>query len=327
MGEKTMVKIEELLFNDQPITINRKLAKCLGLKEAVIFQQIHYWLEINKKTNNNFINGRYWTYNSIKSWHENEFDFLSLKTVQRTLKSLEDDGLLICGAFNKLKGDKTKWYSIDYDKLIEVCEKRLSEKELLSAKRTEIGKLSKTLKKDNTQSNEKYEDTIRPNWSHGESLDQIGHMVEPNWSKACTKLVKAIPKTSTETSTETSISSSSEVEEEEKTLLENNIQSILRLCQSTNYKLNKTTITNLLTGFGFDKLYKAIAVASSTRSFSSGLIKNYAGYITKILNDQEKVSVTTLNVSSGEKKLKFSNYDQRDTDYDSIEDEFLEWDD
>lgn len=122
-------------------------------------------------------------------------------------------------------------------------------------------------------------------------------------------------------------SSSSEDEEEEKTLIENNIQSILRLCQSTNYKLNKTTITNLLTGFGFEKLYKAIAVASSTRAFSSGLIKNYAGYITKILNDQEKVSVTTLNVSSGEKKLKFSNYDQRDTDYDLIEDEFLEWDD
>ena len=31
------ITIEELLFNDEPITINRKLAKCLGLKEAVIF--------------------------------------------------------------------------------------------------------------------------------------------------------------------------------------------------------------------------------------------------------------------------------------------------
>ena len=83
------LKVEELLFNDEPITINRKLAKCLGLKEAVVFQQIHYWLKVNEKKNNNFIEGRYWTFNSVKKWHEEEFDFLSFRTIERILKSLQ----------------------------------------------------------------------------------------------------------------------------------------------------------------------------------------------------------------------------------------------
>lgn len=202
------MKIEELLFNDQPITINRKLAKCLGLKEAVVFQQIHYWLEINKKTNNNFLEGRYWTYNSVKNWHTNEFDFLSLKTLQRTLKSLEDDGLILSGDFNKMKGDKTKWYSINYEKLLEVCEKRLNEKEVLSSKRVEIGKLAASAKKEKNKENREVLDPMLPNWSNGGACDQIGQTIEPNWSNHMTKLVKPIPETTTETTTETTISSS-----------------------------------------------------------------------------------------------------------------------
>lgn len=202
------MKIEELLFNDQPITINRKLAKCLGLKEAVVFQQIHYWLEINKKTNNNFLEGRYWTYNSVKNWHTNEFDFLSLKTLQRTLKSLEDDGLILCGDFNKMKGDKTKWYSINYEKLLEVCEKRLNEKEVLSSKRAEIGKLAASAKKEKNKENREVLEPMLPNWSNGGACDQIGQTMLPNWSNHTTKLVKPIPETTTETTTETTISSS-----------------------------------------------------------------------------------------------------------------------
>ena len=45
----TELTVQELLFNEHPIVINRKLAKCLGLKEAVVFQQIHYWLEVKQK--------------------------------------------------------------------------------------------------------------------------------------------------------------------------------------------------------------------------------------------------------------------------------------
>lgn len=105
------------LFDEYPIIANKTLARELGLNEALILQQIHYWIEINKKTGKNFYEGRYWTYNSIRSWRENDFDYMSFETVKRTFAKLEKQGYLITGNFNKDPRDKTKWYTIDEEKL------------------------------------------------------------------------------------------------------------------------------------------------------------------------------------------------------------------
>ena len=54
--------MSNLLFDERPLVIQPTLAKLLGsLDEAVILQQIHYWLE--KKTN--IKDGRSWVYNSM----------------------------------------------------------------------------------------------------------------------------------------------------------------------------------------------------------------------------------------------------------------------
>lgn len=132
--------IESILFSEEPIVINRNLAKYLGVTEAIVFQQIHYWIKVNEKSNNNFHDGRYWTFNTLENWTKKYFEFLSLSTVRRTLKKLTSDGLLLTGNYNKLKGDRTIWYTIDYDRLIEYCEKKLDKKAELSKKRSEAGK-------------------------------------------------------------------------------------------------------------------------------------------------------------------------------------------
>jgi len=98
-------------------TFHAKLAAKIGVKEAIVLQQIHYWLEKNRETNNNFKEGRYWTYNTYKEWKKENFQFWSTRTISRAIKSLEKQGLLITDNFNKVRFDKTKWYSIDYDKL------------------------------------------------------------------------------------------------------------------------------------------------------------------------------------------------------------------
>jgi len=110
-------KDSKLLFDEYPIVISRELAKIIGLNESIVLQQIHYWIELNRKTKSNFRDGRYWTYNSIKKWHENDFSFWGLNTVKRTFASLESKGLLIVGNYNKAGYDRTKWYSIDYEVL------------------------------------------------------------------------------------------------------------------------------------------------------------------------------------------------------------------
>lgn len=105
------------LFDDFPILVDRVMAKKLGLNESIVLQQVHYWIMLNKRQNKNLYDGKYWTFNSIKVWHEETFYFWSFDTVKRTFKKLEDMGLLITGNFNKQKYDRTKWYTIDYNKL------------------------------------------------------------------------------------------------------------------------------------------------------------------------------------------------------------------
>lgn len=107
-----------MLFNKHPLVVDKELAAKIGLNEAMILQQVHYWMEINKKNKRNYHEGRQWTYNTIDEWTE-EFPFWSKQTVKRTFKNLRDLGFIIVDNFNAYKFDKTLWYTIDYDKLNE----------------------------------------------------------------------------------------------------------------------------------------------------------------------------------------------------------------
>ena len=108
------------LFDEQPILANKALARELGLNEALVLQQINYCIEINKKSGNNYHDGKYWTYNSIRAWQEKDFDYLSVDTVKRTFSKLEKAGYLLVGNYNKDPRDKTKWYTINDNKLEEL---------------------------------------------------------------------------------------------------------------------------------------------------------------------------------------------------------------
>ncbi|KKN60096.1 hypothetical protein LCGC14_0535650 [marine sediment metagenome] len=106
----------KVLFDKSPLVIDRDLAQIVGLHEAIIVQQIHYWLVGNEERTNNFRDGFYWTFNSYREWQQT-FNFWSARTIQRLILDLQQKGILVVGNFNRLKIDKTKWYRIDYDKL------------------------------------------------------------------------------------------------------------------------------------------------------------------------------------------------------------------
>ena len=109
--------MSKILFDEQPIVISKELARLIGLNESIVLQQMHYWIEINKKANKNYIQGKYWVYNSMKNWHEENFYFWSFETVKRTIAKLEKLNLIETSEFNKNPYDRTKWYSINYDVL------------------------------------------------------------------------------------------------------------------------------------------------------------------------------------------------------------------
>ena len=109
MAEKLYSKY---LLDEYPIMFHSSLAVALGLNEAILLQKINLWL--NCKPHN--ADGRSWIYNTYKSWQE-QLPFFFLSIIKRALKNLEEKGIIITGNFNKLKMDRTKWYTIDYEKL------------------------------------------------------------------------------------------------------------------------------------------------------------------------------------------------------------------
>ncbi len=113
--------MNSVLFDEFPILVDRVLASKIGLNEAVIIQQIHYWIMQNKRQKKNYYNNKWWTYNTLEEWRDETFFFWSLSTVKRTFKKLEKEGLLIVGNYNRKAYDRTKWYTIDYEKLEERC--------------------------------------------------------------------------------------------------------------------------------------------------------------------------------------------------------------
>ncbi|PSB27729.1 hypothetical protein [Chlorogloea sp. CCALA 695] len=95
-----------------PLLISPALAKEIGLHEAVILQQVHYWLE----RSNHLINGCLWIYNTYQAWQE-QFPFLSLSAIRRAIARLEGLNLLLTERFEQRRWNQTKWYSINYRRL------------------------------------------------------------------------------------------------------------------------------------------------------------------------------------------------------------------
>lgn len=91
-----------LLMTSQPIVINRDLACRIGLNEAIVLQQLHYWLnETNSGTEHGGIR---WVYNTTEQWLE-QFPFWSESTLKRTFASLKSLGVLRREQLNKSKRD------------------------------------------------------------------------------------------------------------------------------------------------------------------------------------------------------------------------------
>ncbi|WP_312839188.1 conserved phage C-terminal domain-containing protein [Pantoea piersonii] len=100
-----------LLLKVKPLVISPVLACRIGLNEAIVLQQICYWLE--DTTSGVDHDGRRWVYNTIDEWTE-QFPFWSEKTVKRALSSLRGMGLIYVEQLKKTQHDRTNFYAINH---------------------------------------------------------------------------------------------------------------------------------------------------------------------------------------------------------------------
>lgn len=103
-----------LLIDEPPLQVLPTLAKLVGLNEAIVLQQIHYWL--NPHHNKNIYNGYHWVFNSYEDW-QTQFPFWSKDTIRRVIASLEKAEFICIDNFNKDRFNHRKWYRINYTKL------------------------------------------------------------------------------------------------------------------------------------------------------------------------------------------------------------------
>lgn len=87
-----------------------ELAKEYGILEAILIQNIYFWIEKNKANNKHFYDGRYWTYNSRKAFSE-MFPYSSYDKIRRALEKLVKNNILLVGNYNQQWSDRTLWYS------------------------------------------------------------------------------------------------------------------------------------------------------------------------------------------------------------------------
>jgi hypothetical protein len=142
-----------LLFDESPLVVSPQLAVVLGLNEAIIIQQLHYWLQKAPKVRDD----RAWVYNSIKDWRE-QFPFFSTNTIRRTLDKLTADSIVIKGDFNKVSFDKTSWWSIDYESLNAITRNHKSmcpkwANGYAQNGQTDVPKMGKPIPETNTETN------------------------------------------------------------------------------------------------------------------------------------------------------------------------------
>ena len=92
-------------------TFDVDVALIVGIKAAILFQNIAFWCEHSEANGTNYHNGKYWTYASNKALQK-LFPYLSERQIRDALKSLFDARLIEKGNYNKMPFDRTIWYSL-----------------------------------------------------------------------------------------------------------------------------------------------------------------------------------------------------------------------
>ena len=121
--------------NKIPVTkvhaYNVSVAADVGINAAVIFYNICFWVEENYSNKRNYINGKYWTYNTIKAF-EIIFPEMTGKQIEYALKKLKENGYIESAVLSEDTRDRTNWYTVcDFNKWISPNDDNQQKKETI----------------------------------------------------------------------------------------------------------------------------------------------------------------------------------------------------
>lgn len=87
------------------------VAEKYGVNAAILLRDIYHWCDTNRNNDQNFHEGRWWTYQTIKGlclrhtyWSKNQ--------VEHLIRTCQKKGALLIGHFNENQFDRTCWYAL-----------------------------------------------------------------------------------------------------------------------------------------------------------------------------------------------------------------------
>jgi len=87
------------------------IANEVGVNQAIILQHIAFWVQKNEVNDKNLIDGKYWTYCSIKGFSA-IFSYLTASQIRKSVADLESNGFIETANHNNHQYDRTLWYSL-----------------------------------------------------------------------------------------------------------------------------------------------------------------------------------------------------------------------
>lgn len=113
--------MSKLLFADRITPCPHYASVILGSEDKAMFlQQLYYWLTEDSYATKT-IKGIRWVKCSLTRWLDN-FRWWSRDKLKRVIKSLETEGYIFSQEYNAKSWDRTKIYTLNYDKIAELQE-------------------------------------------------------------------------------------------------------------------------------------------------------------------------------------------------------------
>lgn len=92
-------------------SFDTELAAEIGLNEAILLQNIAYWVKKNEANDVNFHDGCYWTYNSASAFAK-LYPFWTPRVIKYALAKLQKADYIKTAQYNKDKMNHTNWYTL-----------------------------------------------------------------------------------------------------------------------------------------------------------------------------------------------------------------------
>jgi hypothetical protein len=89
---------------------NTEYALKYGIEEAIVINNLQFWITKNRANKKHLIENRTWTYNSYKAFSE-IFPYWNEHKMKRILDSLVEKEILLRENYNKSGYDRTCWYA------------------------------------------------------------------------------------------------------------------------------------------------------------------------------------------------------------------------